>query len=148
MIEKLNEIREAIQKIHQKTIDRGLLEYGFDHSKRILSILKQIVSEENLLESKDIFILVAATYLHHIGNQIYTESIENIRTKYHEIGKAVLFKLERKELPDELKELSNLELSDDLTSIANVIFLHNHHDHSNDSREHGKIDISVRVQSF
>jgi hypothetical protein len=69
----LDEIKRAAQKIWEDPALKGYTDHGPRHSKRVANLLGQIVDRfmetEHALSEHEVFILLAACYLHDIGMQ-------------------------------------------------------------------------------
>ncbi|MDH5508592.1 MAG: hypothetical protein OEZ02_15325 [Anaerolineae bacterium] len=73
MLRAINNVRDIAQEIWKTPKHKYYTDHSVDHSNRIISILdgltSGIMNSEAPLSKNEIYILLAATYLHDIGMQ-------------------------------------------------------------------------------
>ena len=91
-------VREAVNRIWSRPLHRYYTDHTVDHSERVIALLdgltEGMMATDNRLCPTEVFVLLAAAYLHDIGmqNERFAEGdLEDIRAIHHEIAAEMIY---------------------------------------------------------
>jgi len=90
-------VRDAVKHIWERPVHRHYTDHSLKHSERVIKKLdgltEGIMSSSNPLSATEVFILLAAAYLHDIGMQDERQKTDKewIREHHHELTREMIF---------------------------------------------------------
>jgi hypothetical protein len=123
---RLEDVRQAVENIWSRPLHRYYIDHSLAHSERVIALLDGltagIMSTDKRLSRTEVYILLAAAYLHDIGmqNEQFAEGdLETIRAHHHEQTAEMIYQsFERRDQAFALPPLGDPTIVDTVACVA------------------------------